>query len=63
MIHQVMGNGSPSQLLLQVHHVLVALGVVRRLGLHKVIQTAQVVSLNIHKQGNWNHVNKQTALA
>lgn len=42
---------SPAQLLLEVHHVLVALCVVRRLGLHKVIQTAKMVCLRIHKEG------------
>ena len=36
---------SPAQLLLEVRHVLVTLCVVRRLGLHKVVQTAQVVGL------------------
>lgn len=41
---------SPAQLLLEVHHVLVALCVVRSLGLHEVIQAAQVVGLEIHQQ-------------
>lgn len=50
IIHKDVGDVSPAQLLLQVHHVLVALGVVRSLSLHKVVQTAQVVSLNIRKQ-------------
>lgn len=43
-------GGSPAQLLLQVHHVLVTLGVVGCLGLHQIIQAAQMVSLNTHKQ-------------
>lgn len=35
----------PAQLALKVGHVLLALSVVRLLGFHKVVQTAQVVSL------------------
>ena len=42
---------SPAQLLLEVRHVLVTLCVVRRLGLHKVVQTAQVVGLQYESDG------------
>ena len=36
---------SPPQLFLEVHHILVTLGIVGCLSLHKVIQTPQVVGL------------------
>lgn len=36
---------SPAQLLLQVQHVLVALGVVVGLGLHELMEAAEVIHL------------------
>ena len=39
----------PAKLSLQVLHILLALGVVRRLGLDEVVQATQVVSLKAGK--------------
>lgn len=41
----------PSELFLQIHHVLVTLCIVCGLGLHKVVQAAQVVGLLGEVQG------------
>ena len=43
----------PRQLLLQVFHVQVTLLVVRCLGLHKLVQAAQVVQLTTQTQDRW----------
>lgn len=47
----------PSQLFLQIDCILVTLSVIRSLSVHKIIQTAQVMSLNREEHSTFNTSN------
>lgn len=58
-----LNSNPPAELLLEVHHVLVTLCVVRRLSLHEVVQAAQVVRLTTQeKRLSREHTSNKTSL-